>query len=558
MSTKQPSPLEAAARFAEQARLADEKPNISRYVPQPGAQYAFHRTQARYRVLFGGNRGGKTYCSVADDVLVAIRRHPFRQWMYADRPLNIRLIGSDFERGVQQVLLPLFMQFLPSSFLTNGNWEDSWRSQSNILTLHDGTKVSFMSYEQDADKFQGVPLDHVHLDEEPPKAIWDESMMRLLDHDGTWTLSETPVKQLEWVEDEIIQPARDDPAGTRTDVFDVRTEDNVHLSEVAVQSRKAQMSAEQIQIRFEGNYTGSDRVFPSFTGRAPYVINHQMFIARLQAAPEDWVIYESMDHGTKNPTAWTWTAVHRNGSIVTFGSLYQAMITIDVWVERVKEKRRQIGELLGHGHQNTWKPYATFGDPAIRQVNQSTGSAPSSVQREYATRGIPIGVGGIVAARTGNQGIGLAKLNLLLRPLIDHYSAATGEVGAPMWQITEYTDQEHGYDSNGPAISEMRRARVPKQTQANKETANVKEQIRDKDNHWIDAFKYLILANPALTASLQRHTPEDRPDMVALMGATGYPVTPDRGGRRVDPAAFASRRRSLMAGDPDQGQYLEA
>lgn len=549
MSTT-PSPLESARDFAERAKSVVTKPDVSRWKPMPG-QKLFLDCQARYRAVTGGNRSGKSAVSFADDVLVAIRRHPTRQHLYADRPLNLRVVGVDFDRGIDQVAIPYFKQYVPPAFLVNGSWEDSYQKGTHMLTLLDGTTVSFMSYEQDADKFQGVALDHIHFDEEPPAAIWKESMVRLLDHNGTWTLSQTPVTQSEWIEDTIISPARDRPYPQGTvAVFDLQSEDNIHLSQEAMTNISAGMTEDEKRVRFHGEYTGGDRVFPTFTGREPFVISHAVFLERLRANPEHWVIFRSMDHGTRNPTSWTWTAVHPNGSVVSFRTQYAAGVTIDAWVKRIKKVDQEIGQLLGHGRENSWKPYATFGDPAIRQMNQAV--TMSSIQREYAIRGVPIAVNGIVAARTGSQSVGLTKMNGLLEVSPHRYSEATGLMGAPQWQITDNPE-------NSPAISELRRARVPKQSLTAKENSNPKEQIRDKDNHWIDSFKYLILAVPDLAAVARSQVAGDMPqraEVVSAMGATGYPLPPDRGGR-VDAGSFSTFRQS-SGGNPDQGEYLEA
>jgi hypothetical protein len=59
-----------------------------------------------------------------------------------------------------------------------------------------------------------------------------------------------------------------------------------------------------------------------------------------------------------------------------------------------------------------------------------------------------------------------------------------GEDELPWLQLTDRCI--HG-------IHELRTARLPHQTLTQKAKANPKEQIRDKDNHWIDALKYLFI-----------------------------------------------------------------
>lgn len=513
------------------------------------------KCQLKHRVVTGGNRSGKSAVAFADDALVLIRRHPYRQWMYPDMPIQMRIIGTDFDRGIEQTAVPYMKQYIPPSFLINGAWESSYSPSSHMLTLADGSTCSFMSFEQDANKFQSVALMHVHMDEEPPLAIWQESMLRLLDYGGTWMLSQTPVTQSEWIDDLVVTPARaeQDEPGARIAVFDLLTEQNTHLDQDAVAEVQIGMTEEQKAIRMRGEYTGTDKVFPKFTGRYPFVIDHEAFLRAFNT--RDWVVYRSMDHGLKNPTAWIWTAVHRNGGIVTFRVLYAAGVDLDTWARRVKEADMEVGEMLGLGHINTWEPAGCFGDPSIIRKDQAT-VAITSIQQEYAMRGVPISVQGIAAARgQSNQNIGLAKINgyLQLRPA--SVSPVTLQPNEPQWQVTDWHDGRAGFEyaDNLHLVSEVQRARVPAQSLNNKQNHNVIEQIRDKDNHAIDAVKYLFMALPQINGAftggqLDDHTSQD---MMAAMGDHGWRMAP-AASRLVLPTSTTPG----YYGDPDLGMNL--
>lgn len=492
MARKSPELADAIGEFGAQLIRASHKPNINRYTPLP-AQEIFHKTQTRHRVVKGGNRGGKTFSSVADDVLVALRRHPYRQHLYPDRPLIGRFIGVDFERGIAQGALPLFQQFMPPSALINGAWEDSYRASERMLYLADGGKISFMSYEQDPDKFQIVALDWVHFDEEPPKPIYDESRLRLLDSDGCMSISMTPVQQMEWLQDEVIEPALDGTLANWS-VVDLDTRDNIHLSQRAVAELGEGLSEDQKKIRYEGQYLSGSLVFPEFSRKFPNVIPQQP-ISRFR--PElGWQIFESMDYGYANPTSWEWTAVHHDGSIVTLIVLYQAQVVIEQWAARVHHVRGVIREALG---DPDWMPAMTVGDPSIGQKNN--GQSGLTNQQAYAQLGIGIATEGIVGIRTGNQNVGLDRMHtyLRLRPAAAGPSSGNGMYEMPWWQIMENDTDFGEFPANNQAlISELRKARKPKQTLKTAEVQNVSEAIRDKDNHAIDAAKYLFMMLPDL------------------------------------------------------------
>lgn len=468
---------ELAARTGRQAN--PRTANINRYKPMP-QQDLFHRSQKRHRIASGGNRGGKTFSTTADDVWILTRRHPHRSHFYPPHgeQIRMRFIGIDFERGIEQTALPLFGQFLPPSYLINGSWEDSYRASSHMLTIDDGAKstVSFMSYEQDPDKFQAVSLHHIHFDEEPPKAIWDESMLRLLDTDGTWTLSETPVQQAEWIQDELVDPG---VAGLleHVGVFFFDTRQNFHLSAEAVKNIEAGLTAEEAIIRLSGQYTNTNMVFPEFSLKWPHVIPEHAF-----HLTDEWSVYESMDHGYVNPTAWIWKAVHEDGRIVTFDSIGGTGVVVEEWAKAVKKKRLEIAERFGMRPDELAEiTLATVGDPSIGDKGNATAQTGITIQQAYALGGVYISTEGIRRTRDGQQNIGLDRMHRYLRPRPAWHPDRPGE---PWWQIT----------SNNPElIKEMKRARRKKQTAANAQAQNPSEDIRDKNNHYIDAEKYIFM-----------------------------------------------------------------
>lgn len=501
MPRRRPSadPLDVLGEFATRLQRTADKPNVYRYKPQP-YQELFHQSQSKGRIAIGGNRSGKTHSTVADDILIITRRHPYRQHLYPPTgiPMKMRLIGTDFDRGVGQALLPYVKQFLPMSFLRNGSWEDSYRQSEHLLRLDDDSEISFMSYEQDPDKFQAVALHHAHFDEEPPKAIFDETMLRLVDYAGSWTLSETPVQQMEWVQDELIEPWKD---GLRPDlsVHQYDTRQNVHLPPDEVQKLVSNLSVADALIRLQGQYSNSSLVFPEFTRKWPNVIPQEGF----RLTPE-WRVYESMDHGYVNPTAWLWTAVHEDGSIVTFDSLYAKEVTVDTWASFVKQRRREIADRFGLSQETFAEMLGgTFGDPAIGDQGNATAQTGITIQQAYALGGVFIATDGIRSARHQNQNIGLDKMHTYLSKRPVWHPTKPEE---PWWQLT---------DNNQDLITELKQARKPRQTLTGREVKNEGEQIRDKNNHAIDAAKYLFIVTHDLRPEAYRAAEEKREQELA-------------------------------------------
>ena len=492
-------------KFTQRIERTVQSPNIYRYVPMP-QQDLFQQSQRKNRILFGGNRGGKTYGGGADDVQILLHRHPYRQHFYPDGPLRLRWIGVDFLEGIDKIAVPLVSQLVPPSYLKNGSWEDSYSKSDHLLTLEDGSTFDFMSYEQHPNKFQGVSLHHVHLDEEPPKPIFDETLLRVLDTNGTWTISETPVQQLEWIEDELMIPAQE---GLRTDIdiFYLNTNDNIHLDAEAKAAIFGNMTEDERLIREAGKYKGGNTVFPEFERKYPFIIPQEAFTLR----PEHR-IYESMDHGYVNPTAWLWTAVHPDGSIVTFEEQYASKIVVEGWARIVLATRRKICERFGISmNQYMSQLGATIGDPAIADQGNASAQTGLTHQQTYALNGVNIATEGIRQARAGKQNIGLDKIHTYLRKR----PAKHPRGNLPWWQIT---------DNCTSIADEIKKARKPKQSLMNAAVANASEAIRDKDNHAIDAIKYLfILTHDLRPENYRAANKEDMEQMGKQLGAAGTP-----------------------------------
>ena len=481
---------ELLGHFHDRIAATVRRPNIYRLQALP-MQELFLQSQAKIRVAFGGNRAGKTHINAADDCLLLTRRHPYRQHLYPDGPLRLRWIGVDFERGIDQGAIPKFQELLPPSFLVNGAWEDSYSKSQHMLTLADKSTVSFMSYEQDPNKFQVVSLHHTSFDEEPPIAIWEEDVLRHIDVAGSISLSETPVMQLEWVQDEIVDPAEAgfETKWGRAEIFHLDTRDNIYLPVEELANLAGNMSVEDVIVRLQGRYKAGSRVFPEFETKYPFVIPTEAF--RLT---EDHVVYESMDHGYVNPTSWNWTAVAPNGSIVLFKHLYSPGLVVSEWAKAVKQMRLEIAKQYGiHPVKLAEMTKGTFGDPAIADSGNAAAQTGLTIQQAYSAEGVAISTGNIRQARAADQNLGLDMFHTYMRMRPDIPTQ-------PWFQITD--DCPH-------AIDELRRARKPKQSASNLAIKNASEQIRDKDNHFIDAQKYLFIVTLDLRPEVFRTQTSD-------------------------------------------------
>lgn len=467
--------------FGESLVKQSVRPNILGYVPHE-KQVEFHESEAYGRLFIGGNRSGKTVGGVAEDIYWLRRSHPHRSLPLADSiPVRGRVVGVDFKEGVQSILIPEYQRWLPPSLLINGSWEDSYSKSLDRLTLSNKSELEFMSYEQDTAKFAGVSRHFVHFDEEPPKHIFDECMLRLMDTDGSWWITMTPLLGMTWLYDEIYLAAKEQD---REDVkiIEVSSSENPHLLENARQRILGNLTKEDRSAREHGTFVEvGGRIFKDFSRE-----RHSVPPFNPVKAPDGpWRIYMSIDSGWNNPTAILWHAVNPQNYVVTFAEHYQREMTVAQHAEAIKEIEAKFG---------ITEVFIRTGDPAMKQTREGTGT---SIQQEYANNGIFISLENVPTG-PGSVAIGIERMQQYLRSDLS---------GTPSWVISHDCPN---------LIREMSRLHWAVPSSKNLQlTRNAQEQVHKKDDHAFDSSRYFFTLMPFLAP--------DAPEMVSrrLESGTG-------------------------------------
>lgn len=444
---------EVFLRLGEGLQESVHAPNLYNYVASD-KQKAFHEMQQKARLYIGGNRSGKSLGSTIEGIFYVTHTHPYRQT--PEGPVRGRVVAVDFLNGVDKIILPLWKQWLPKKYLINGSWEDSYSRERHVLTLNNGSFVEFMSQDQDLDKFAGSSRHFIHFDEECPKSVWQECLARLVDTDGDWWMSQTPVQGMEWIFDDVYIPAKE---GTKDiGIVEASMEDNPTLSKAAIDRYMDSLSEEERLIRKNGQYVHlGGSVFPEFSP-----ITHCIPRGKFQPTSKHRII-RTMDSGYTNPTVWLWMAVDEDGTIVVFQEHYQAKWNVAQHAEVVNKITDKILRESGA------ELFLTTGDPAIKQTKEHTGT---SILHEYSKHGIYIAVDAI----PNDRRVGLEK--------IQQYMKINPKTGKPYLMFTD--DCAH-LIAELPKLKWKKHASVKVAEQKNK-----LEDIRDKDNHCYDALKYAM------------------------------------------------------------------
>lgn len=449
-------------------------PNIHGYNPHE-KQIAFHTATDHFKMFLGGNRSGKTYAGVSEDVINLTKDTRFKQFDYTE-PTRGRIVAVDMVRGVEQIILPYVKQFLPVSSLINGSWEDSYHNSKALLTLADGATCEFMSYEQSTEKFAGTSRHFVHYDEEPPMNIYNECQARLIDTNGYSYMTMTPVEGATWVFDKIYDLADMDPTKVilipadiklqiapafrspmmQVTIVEVGMNENPFLSKEAQERFLMTLDEDERSARSKGTFVSvGGRVFKNFA-IGTHTFDHHVDPTELQR--EGWQIYSSTDHGWSNPSAWLWHAVSPRNQVITFGEIY------------LSEKTVEELSAMVHAKEAAWgldsDEIIRTGDPAMHQHSGITGT---TIIQEYAKRGLGIYTDSVPK----DPSIGIDRMQMYFK---------IRNNGKPNWTISKECPN---------FITELRKLQFQKY--ASKKIAydkNKQEKVHAKDDHAFDSAKY--------------------------------------------------------------------
>lgn len=357
----------AFQHIADALRDTVRAPNIYNYIPHE-KQVLFHESIVPKRQFVGGNRSGKTFAGGAESVWYATGKHPYKTLPWAT-PTRGRIVTVDFKQGWEKIIKPLLQALIPKTLLIDGSWDKSFDKDLHTLTLDNGSMIEIMSYEQDLDKFAGTSRHWIWFDEEPPHEIFTECMLRLLDTEGHFWVTMTPVEGMTWTYDELYSKFGIDKY---LFVVEVDMDDNPYLTEEGKELALSGLTQEDIDARKHGRYISiGGLVYPEF--------DTTIHVIDPMGTPPGWLRFDMMDHGIRNPTAWLFACVDSEGRIIVLDEHYESGRIVSHHAKVVLEKDGEFGV-----------PAYRVGDPSIRNRDPISGT---SVQLEYIYSGVPIILG---------------------------------------------------------------------------------------------------------------------------------------------------------------------
>jgi phage terminase large subunit-like protein len=430
------------------------------YEPHP-KQEVFHLSADPLKAFLGGNRSGKTTAGIIDDLIQAVDRdclppdlQPFK---HREPPFYCRVVVPDFTSTMEGVIFEKLREWAPKSQLVGGAFDKAYDKTRRRLYFKNGSWFDFLTFEQDVDKFGGAALHRVHYDEEPPKAIRRESMMRLIDYGGDEVFTMTPLQGMSWMYTEIWEPY---VKGTLREslVVVVDMDDNPHLDERTKERALAGLSDEERKARKSGRFVHfAGMVYEQFSA-SRHVIPAP---AVEEAVPRGAKVIVGIDPGIRHMAAVLWLALDPDERLTVFEELALQGHTVKQVCAAIRMVNLKYGTLTSTGARVPLAPYWYVIDPAAKNVSHQTGR---SDQAEYTDNGIYTILG---------QNAVTAGINRVAERL--------------------ETDRLHVTANCTELISQFRKYRWKSETRSE---SDPKEEVVKRDDHLLDALRYAVMSRP--------------------------------------------------------------
>ena len=447
-------------------RLHRENPLLG-YEPHD-KQVVFHSPPfPRSRLFLGGNRSGKTTASMVDTILQACDRdvvpQHLQQYKRWEPPFYARVVIPDLTRSLEGVTLQKFREWCPRGQLKGKSMDRAWDKVQLMLRFANGSWVQFMSNDQDLDKFGGAALHRVIFDEEPRQDIRRECLMRLIDYGGEELFSMTPLAGMSWVYDEFFEPWESGKLNPQmATILLVDMDDNPHLNEEAKEFALEGLSHEERQARKSGRFVAfAGLIYPEF--REQHHVCPQP-----SELPHGVEVFCGIDPGYRHLCAVVYAFLDQDDRMVVFDEICLPQTRISEICKQIKV------------HNARWGVVPNFYviDPAARNKNNQTGR---SDQQEFADYGVYT----IPGQNAVTAGINHVKERLAADKLF---------VAAPCQELR----------------SEFRKYRWVKENPRTEQAAT--EKPVKKDDHALDALRYVVMQRPLAPAKARQRPSESRKD----------------------------------------------
>jgi len=302
------------------------------YKPLP-AMRSFHRSQAKYRWLLGGNRSGKSEANIGFDLCsYSLGVHPYRR-----TPKDAVIWCSTDTWSLVGKLLwqEKIKKYLPTNQIAGIVWHNRNDGIPKEIKLANRNVIELKAYDQGRRMFEGREINAFYGDEQcksDSQGIWQEVQARLLDRNGFSAQTMTPIIFQQWFEERIKSlPASD--TVHYANLNDNRKSRNGYIDDAEIDLMISEWPGSVQETRIKGH-------FAAFLGAVYKTFAVDTHVCKPFAIPSGWSRFRSIDFGYNNPFVCLWLARNDDRQWFVYSEHYQARETLAFHAERIKQISR--------------------------------------------------------------------------------------------------------------------------------------------------------------------------------------------------------------------------
>lgn len=284
--------LEEATALVLKAR---EETPFYLFRPYDGKQRSVLCNEKRRCAVLGGNRSGKTTIGAYWLLCHMTGMYPdyWPEHMRFKAPIRARIIIEEYkEHG--PVLIGKIRAIANKDYVTK--WYKNPQGYVTGFECANGSVASILTHEQSTDSHEGWDGHVVWADEPIPKDKFIANIRGLVDHNGQFLNTMTPLKE-PWISDEIYE---ENP--TLWNVINLDVAQNPHISSEALAEFYASIDADQLEARKYGR-------FIHLSGAIYHAFSKQKHVVPSRKLPTDWPRFNVCDPHDRRPFALGWYAV---------------------------------------------------------------------------------------------------------------------------------------------------------------------------------------------------------------------------------------------------------
>lgn len=336
-------------------------------------QELFHKSESWVRLVFGGNRSGKSRANTQEIYWWFTNTHPY---LKTPKKARIWCLSVEYRTLFEGIWLHL-KNVIPGWDLAKvGSKVPGWDLPS-FVESKTGARIDFISAQGGGDarrKVQAAEVDLISVDEEISGDLWNELQMRTVSTGGKFVVTATLVESEDWLLDLRERALQGD-----SDIFHIQLDsrENEHNDQAALARVMGNLSADEYDIRILGKpRRQSGLIYANFVTDPHSKFTHCIKPFKI---PSNFNRIMIFDPGFRTAAA-LWIAISPDNHYYAYREMYMHQADLSSCVEFFRRNEGWQKILIDDTH--IWEPTEDWEcideriiDPAA--FNRQTDGSPS-------------------------------------------------------------------------------------------------------------------------------------------------------------------------------------